>query len=78
MDLIYINMLNPKYIWNEIRNVVVMYVKKPYDLYNVYIEFILFPWEKLNRELCFHFMSSNKSISHSHYSKTINLIPYKL
>ena len=55
-----------------------MYVKKPYDLYNVYIEFILFPWEKLNRELCFHFMSSNKSISHSHYSKTINLIPYKL
>jgi len=35
--------------------------------------------KKLNRELCFHFMLSNKGISHSHYSKTsVNVIPSKL
>ena len=40
---------------------------------------LLFPWEKINRELCFNFMLSNRSISHSHYSKTIvNVIPSKL
>ena len=32
--------------------------------------------EKINRELCLHFMLSNTSISHSHYSKTLNFCEF--